>query len=420
MNFEDTPEEAAFRREVRSWIDANAPRHLLGVLSASSFGKFAMELDEFVVHSREWQKRKFDAGWACLHWPSAYGGRDASAIERVIWQQEEEAYALLSGVFALGQGMCAPTLMANATEEQCLKYLPAIASGRDIWCQLFSEPGGGSDLAGARTRAVRDGDEWVIDGQKIWTTGAHYSNFGLLIARTDPAAPKHDGLTMFILDMQTPGVDVRPIRQINGQSDFNEVYFTGARIPDANRIGAVGDGWRIALTTLMNERLTVGTIMPAGFDDMLSFCARFRTADGLAIDNPAVRSRLATWAVRSMGLKHTNARSISALSKGELPGPENSIGKLVLSATLQEIAHAALDLQGHAGVLVSDGEAVDDGCFQAFLLRAPGMRIEGGTDEILRNIIAERVLGLPADIRADKGIPFNRIPTSGREVARAR
>lgn len=414
MNFDDTPQEAAFRKEVRAWLDANAPRQYEAGLKSSGFGHTALEGVDVMKASKDWQKKKYDAGWACLHWPKEYGGRGATPIERVIWQQEEGIYAALSSLFIIGHGMCGPTMMAYASEEHKKKYLPPLAAGENIWCQLFSEPAGGSDLAGLRTKAEKDGDDWVINGQKIWTSGAHYSDYGILITRTDPTVPKHKGLTMFFLDMKSPGIEIRPIKQVNGQSGFNEVYFTDVRIPDSQRLGKVGEGWAVSLTTLMNERLSIGAGMPTGFPELLDFCTKLETADGPAIDNPAVRSKLATWAVRTSGLKYTAFRSISALSKGETPGPENSIGKLVAGPTMQEIATYALDLQGEAGALLNPDQAAANARFQAMLLRSPATRVEGGTDEILRNIIAERVLGLPADIRVDKSVPFNQIPTKGR------
>jgi acyl-CoA dehydrogenase len=289
-----------------------------------------------------------------------------------------------------------------------------LAAGENIWCQLFSEPAGGSDLAGLRTKAEKDGDDWVINGQKIWTSGAQHSDYGILITRTDPTVPKHKGLTMFWLDMKSPGVEVRPIKQANGQSEFNEVYFTDVRIPDSQRLGAVGDGWKVSLTTLMNERLAIGGSMQTGFSELFDFVSRVETDNGLAIEDRAVRAKLADWAVKTSGLKYTSMRAQSAISKGENPGPENSIGKLVAGSMMQDIAAYALDLQGQAGA-VHDAELSAAGArFQAMLLRSPATRIEGGSDEILRNIIAERVLGLPADIRVDKDVPFNQIPTSGR------
>ncbi len=417
MNFDDTPEEAAFRAVARDWIQANAPRELEAELKSGGFGNNGLKSVDPIQVAKAWQKKKADAGWACLHWPKEYGGRGASPIERVIWGQEEGVYGALSGLFIIGHGMCGPTVMAWADEETKERLLPPLASGEHIWCQLFSEPAGGSDLAGLRTAAVQATDgsgDWIINGQKIWTSGAQHSDYGIVITRTDPTVPKHKGLTMFWLDMKTPGIDVRPIKQANGQSGFNEVYFTDVRLKDSQRLGAVGQGWSVSLTTLMNERLSIGSGMPTGFPELFDFCMNLRTEDGLAIDDRSVRSRLAGYAVKASGLKYTGMRAISALSKGETPGPENSIGKLVAGATMQELAMYALDLQGQAGLLSDPTQAAAGARFQQMLLRSPATRVEGGTDEILRNIIAERVLGLPGDIRVDKDVPFKDIPTSGR------
>ncbi len=417
MNFDDTPEEAAFRATARAWLDANVPHELEADLKKSGFASMNVGGRDPLQLSKAWQKKKAEAGWACLHWPKEYGGRGATPIERVIWGQEEGVFGALSGTFIIGHGMCGPTLMAWASEEHKRQLLPTMASGEHIWCQLFSEPAGGSDLAGLRTRAepATDGSgDWIINGQKIWTSGAQHSDYGILITRTDPNVAKHKGLTMFWLDMKSPGVEVRPIKQANGQSGFNEVYFTDVRIPDNQRLGAVGQGWTVSLTTLMNERLSIGSGMSIGFPELFDYCNSLQTADGLAIEDPAVRSRLAQYAVKSSGLKYTGMRAISALSKGETPGPENSIGKLVAGATMQELATFALDLQGQAGVISGDDQSEAASRFQAMLLRSPATRVEGGTDEILRNIIAERVLGLPGDIRVDKDVAFKDIPTSGR------
>jgi len=305
-------------------------------------------------------------------------------------------------------------VMAYGSEADKRRYLPKIASGEEIWCQLFSEPAGGSDVAGLRTRAERDGDHWIINGQKIWTSGAHYSDYGILITRTDPNVPKHKGLTMFWIDMKSPGVSVKPIKQANGMQEFNEVFFTDLRVPDSQRLGAVGDGWNVSLTTLMNERMTIGSRLATGFPELFDFCSNLTTEDGLAIDDRNVRSKLASWAVKNSGLKYTSYRAVSALSKGERPGPENSIGKLVAGTMLQDIAMYAMDLQGASGVLTDPETAEAAGQFQAMMMSSPSTRIAGGTDEILRNIIAERVLGLPGDIRVDKNVPFNKIPTKGR------
>src|SRR3974390_2473548 len=227
MNFDDTPQEGAFRAQAKAWIAANAPRQYEDELRKSSLGRTQLKGADILEVAKAWQKKKAEAGWACLHWPKEYGGRGASPIERVIWQQEEGAFGKLSYMFIIGHGMGGPTMMGFASEEQKRRYLPPLAAGEEIWCQLFSEPAGGSDLAGLRTRAERatDGsDDWIINGQKIWTSGAHYSDYGILITRTDPTVPKHKGMTMFFLSMRTPGVEIRPIKQANGQSGFNAAF----------------------------------------------------------------------------------------------------------------------------------------------------------------------------------------------------
>lgn len=412
MNFDDTPHEAAFRARAAEWIAHNAPFELGPELDVSGFGHLHLHSVDRIAAAKAWQKKKFEAGWAALRWPSEYGGAGASPIEQVIWAEEEGVFGKLSGPFNIGFGMCGPTVMAWAKEEQKRTLLPRLAAGEDIWCQLFSEPVAGSDLAGIRTRAVHDGNEWVVNGQKIWTSGARDADWGLLITRTDPGVAKHRGLTMFFLDMKSPGVDIRPIWQMNEESVFNEVYFTDVRIPDAQRLGDVGQGWTVALTTLMNERMSIGGSMPTGFPQLLDLCTQIDTENGLAIDDPRVRARLAQFAIKATGLQYSASRSISALSRGEQPGPENSIGKLVAGAMMQDIARFALDLEGEAGLLQDREVAPDRARFQEMLLRSPATRIEGGSDEVLRNIIAERVLGLPADIRADKNIPFDQIPTA--------
>src|ERR1700722_18660930 len=414
MNFDDTPQEAEFRSQARQWIDANAPKELEAELAKSSLGCTELKGATLLEVAKAWQKKKAEGGWACLHWPKEYGGRGATPIERVIWQQEEGVYGKLTQPFQIGEGMCGPTVMAYGSEEAKCRYLPKLASGEEIWCQLFSEPAGGSDVAGLRTRAEKKGDSWIVNGQKIIASGAPYSDYGILLTRTDPNAPKHKGLTMFFLDMKSPGVEVRPIKQANGMQEFNEVYFTDVVIPDHQRLGVVGDGWNVSLTTLMNERMSIGSRLATGFAEIFDYCSNLMTEDGLAIDDPATRSKLANWAVKNSGLKYTSHRAISALSKGERPGPENSIGKLVAGSMLQDIATYAMDLQGASGVLTDSETAEAAGQFQAMLMSSPSMRIAGGTDEILRNIIAERVLGLPGDIRVDKDVPFNKIPTKGR------
>ena len=415
MDFDDTPQEAEFRTLVRAWIVANAPDDLMRELAAAEAdADRRASATRMLRASQVWQKRKAENGWACLSWPVECGGRGATPIQRVIWDQEEGPYGALSWLFRVGHHICGPTLMAYASEEQKRRLLPKIASGEEVWCQLFSEPAAGSDLAGLRTRAQRDGDAWIVEGQKVWTTGAHISDYGLLLARTDPTVPKHKGLTMFFLDMTSPGVEVRPIKDAGGNFEFNEVYFSGVRIPDEQRLGPVGDGWTVSLTTLMNERFSIGARLRTGVPEFFAFAMETTLPDGTrVIDDRAVRSKLATWAARANGLKYTVYRSVSALSRGERPGPENSIGKLVAASMSQEAALFALALQGPGGAKAPNDRG-PAGKLAEILFEAAGKRIAGGTDEIMRNIIAERVLGLPPDIRVDKNVAFDRIPTRGR------
>lgn len=417
MDFNDTPQEATFRAAARAWIDANAPAPLMrDFLAAEEHPDSAAHAARALAAAKIWQKRKAQAGWACLTWPKEYGGRGATPMERVIWEQEEGDYIAMTSPFRVSHGICGPTLMAYASEADKRRYLPPLVSGEEVWCQLFSEPAAGSDLAGLRTRARREGDDWIVNGQKVWTSVAHFSDFGLLIARTDPAAPKHKGLTMFFIDMRSPGVEVRPIKQANGRQEFNEVHLENVRVPDSRRLGEVGEGWNVSLTSLMNERFSIGARLVTGVPEFFDFVSRARLADGaLAIDDRRVRAQLATWAARANGLKYTVYRAISSVSRGERPGPENSIGKLVAAGLIQEIALAASDLQGPAGARVRE-DASSAGKLHQMLLGSIGRRLAGGTDEIMRNIIAERVLGLPADIRVDKDAPFERIPTRGRSA----
>ena len=401
MDFNDTPEEATFRREARAWLEANVPS-----------GEELEGLDE-VERAKLWQMRKYEAGWACIRWPAEYGGRGASAMEQVIWNQEESAARTpATTVFAIGQGMAAPTMMSWAAEEQKRTYLPPLASGAHIWCQLFSEPASGSDLAALRTKAEKDGDEWVVNGQKIWTSGAQVSDYAILVVRTDPEVPKHRGLTYFFVDMKSPGIEIKPIKQISGDSNFNEVYFTDVRIPDAQRLGAVGQGWQVAITTLMNERAAIGGGGGLGFKQVFELAQRLEIDGRPAIEDRSVRAKLADWYTQEAGLRFTGYRSMSAVSRGELPGPENSIGKYVGATKSQDMASFAIDLLEMAGVVSDPALSYRSGMLQATFMTAPGLRIAGGTDEIMLNILAERVLGMPQDVRVDKGIPFSQVPTS--------
>ena len=410
MDFNDTTEEAKFRKEVGDWLSANAT-----LKEDEESGNYpGMGEDDALSLAKKWAAKLYDSGWACLHWPSEYGGRGSTPIERVIWGQEASNYRIPGGFFEIGQGMAGPVLMMYATEEQKKRYLPPMAKGEEIWCQLFSEPGAGSDLAGLKTKSVLEGDTWTINGQKIWTSGAHYSDYGILVTRSDASAQKHKGLTYFFLDMKSPGVEVRPIKQISGGANFNEVYFTDVKIPDEQRLGSVGDGWKVALTTLMNERLAVGDASGPDFQEAFNLACGHVLNGDLAIKDGSVRDKLADWYCQSSGLKYTKYRNISALSRGETPGPQASITKIVSGNKLQEIANFGMDIMDAAGIVRPELADAEQNMYQMGFFGAAGIRIAGGTDEILRNIISEQVLGLPQDMRADKGIPFNEIPSSNK------
>lgn len=408
MDFDDTPEEAAFRKECHDWLAANAK--LKGDVNQKRAAS-SQTVEEHVARAKEWQAKKAAAGYAQITWPKEWGGRGGSAIQSVIYSQEESKFALPSGVFEIGLGMCVPTVMAYADPDTCKRFVGPALRGEEIWCQLFSEPAAGSDVAGIRTKAEKDGDEWVINGQKVWTSGAHFCDYGIIITRTDPNVPKHKGLTMFWIDMKDPGVDVRPIKQMSGDANFNEVFFTDVRVKDSQRLGPVGEGWKSAITTLMNERLAVGGGAGAGdYTELLALARNTEMEDGPAISQSSVRERIADWYVESQGLKLTRFRTITALSKGTAPGPEASIGKIVSAPKMQDLAAFAMDLEDMGGIITDREIAPLNGGFQAQWFGAAGYRIAGGTDEILRNIVAERVLGLPQDIRVDKDVAYNELP----------
>ena len=409
MDFDDTPQEAAFRARARAWLESAAP--LRGASAGTPDALSEREDADAIARSKAWQLRKFEAGWACLTWPKEYGGQDLGRMEQVIFRQEEARVETPPDVYAIGHGMLGPTLLAHGTPEQKARTVRELARGQVIWCQLFSEPDAGSDLAGLRTSAVRRGDEWILNGQKIWSTGAHYCDFGMIVTRTDPDAAKHAGLTYFFVDMHAPGIEVRPIRQINGASGFNEVFLNDVRVPDANRLGAVGDGWRVALTTLMNERVAIGAGTGGGrVRDLFRLAREAQVGGRPAIENHAVRQRLADFYIRTKGLQYTGYRTLSAISRGATPGPEGSIGKAVGAPLGHEMASFAMELQGAMGAIADPALAPQEALWQEAYLGAPGLRIAGGTDEILRNIIAERVLGLPPEMRVDKDRPFREIP----------
>ena len=356
--------------------------------------------------------KQFDLGLAWVHFPEGSGGLNVNPKFQLLVNEtlRNEGISTSNRIAnLLGIGMGAPTIKEYGTQEQIDKYLRPMFTADEIWCQLFSEPSAGSDVAGLRSKAVQKGDKWIINGQKVWTSGAHFSDYGILVVRHDPDLEKHKGMTFFFVDMKSPGIEVKPIKQITGGSSFNEVYFTDVEIPDSQRLGEIGDGWKVAITTLMNERLAVGDAGGADVEDAFRWA---KTQDNLGeplLNNKAARESIADWYCEKSGLKNTKLRTMSALSRGDTPGPEASITKIVSAGKLQNIGNFGIDSLDMAGMLRTDNNDVKG--FQNAWLGAPGMRIAGGTDEILRNIIAERVLGLPQDPRADKGVAFKDIPS---------
>ncbi len=407
MDFNDTPAEAAFRAEARAWLEKNARPRTATTPTISGEDLTA----EVVKQSQAWQKKKAEAGWACITWPKEYGGRGATPIQNAIWGQEQAKFETPPDVFSIGIGMCGPTILTHGTPEQKQRWIPKLITGEEIWCQLFSEPSAGSDLAGLRTSAVKQGDEWVVNGQKIWTSGAQICEWGILVVRTDAAVAKHAGLTFFVVHMRSPGIEIRPITQINRGQGFNEVFFTDVRIPDDQRISGVGNGWAVSITTLMNERMSIGSGMGVGaIEDLVGFMDEIEIDGRPASEDRQVRERIAEFVVKARGLKYTSLRTLSALSQGKTPGPEASMSKLVGAVLQQHAASFAMEIAGTASALRGES-APAAAAWQERYLSLPGLRIAGGTDEILRNIIAERVLGLPPDARADKGLAFKDVPT---------
>jgi acyl-CoA dehydrogenase len=405
VDIDDTPEEAAFRAEARAWLDAHAiPR---GHPDDFSSGLWTGAYDEatYIDRCQGWQRTLYDGGWAGITWPKEYGGRGGRPIHQVIFGQEQAGYGVSSGAFMISIGMAGPTILAHGTAGQKERFLPPMLRGDEMWCQLFSEPGAGSDLASLSTRAERDGDEWVVTGQKVWTSSPDRARWGMLLARTDVEVPKHRGISYFLLDMEARGIEVRPLRQMTGEAHFSEVFLDGVRVPDAHLLGRPGEGWRIAQTTLTSERSSIagGTgVTPAALIDL----ARRSGSAG-----PVLRQALVDVHIRFELLRFLRYRSQTALSQGRAPGPESSVMKLAFARYMQALTGSALSVQGARGMLAGD-DAPDDGMWQRRFLHAPSLRIAGGSDQVQANIVGERALGLPAEPRTDKDVPF-------RELARA-
>jgi alkylation response protein AidB-like acyl-CoA dehydrogenase len=401
MDFDESAEDAAFRAEVRAWF----ARPEVG-REVASFNGLTPDADlAWIAVAKVWQQFLADQGWACITWPAEYGGRGGTPAQAAIFAEESARVGAFGATFAVGISMAGPTIIAHGTDEQKQRYLPPTLRGDEVWCQLFSEPGAGSDLAGLSTRAVRDGDEWVVDGQKVWTSGAHFSDWGILLTRTDPDQPKHRGITYFLLDMRTPGIEVRPLRQITGTAHFNEVFLSGVRIPHANVLGEVNNGWAVAMTTLANERTFMGGHSRAlGFADLAALASE-RSVNG----DDVVRQGLAASFTRAQLARYTNMRVRTQTARGLPPGPEVSIAKLAAAWNLKRNGELALSIEGADGMLTA-ADAPAGGAWQLSFLGAPAIRIAGGSDEIQRNVIGERVLGLPAEPRVDKTAPFRDLP----------
>ncbi len=362
--------------------------------------------------------RQFDLGLAWVHFTEGNGGLGLSPrLQKVINETLVGAGAPIAAFRnVIGHGMGAPTIVTHGTDAQKKRYLRPLFTGEEIWCQLFSEPGAGSDVAGLSTRAVRDGDEWVVNGQKVWTTLAHLAKWGMLIARTDPDQPKHKGMTYFVVDMEAPGVEVRPLYQITGEAEFNEVYFTDVRIPDEERLGDVGEGWRVTLTTLMNERVAIGGGIPAKGAGFIGEAVKVWKERGE--HSGAEKDELMRLWVRAEALRLTNIRASQLRSLGN-PGPEGSIGKAMSADLNKDISSFTVGLLGPEGMLFPSGyqmrrpkHAMQWANPQQAFLRARANSIEGGTTEIAKNILGERVLGLPGDVRNDKDVPWTQVPRS--------
>ena len=401
MDFDDTPEEAAFRAEARAWLDAHAiPK---GHHDDFSLGLWTGAYDEptYIERCQRWQRALFDGGWAGITWPKEYGGRGGKSIEQVIFNQEQAQFGVSSGAFMISIGMAGPTILAHGSDEQKDRFLPPMLRGDEMWCQLFSEPGAGSDLAALSTRAERDGDEWVVTGQKVWTSSPDRARWGMLLARTDGGVPKHRGISYFLLDMTTPGIDVRPLRQMTGESHFSEVFLDGVRIPAGNLLGGEGEGWRVTQTTLNSERSSIAGGMGATPAALITFARRF---DGATAD-PLVRQRLADTHIRFELLRFLRYRSQTALSQGRRPGGEASVMKLAFARYMKALTEAAVDTQGAYGLL-GGGDVADDGMWLRRFLHSPSLRIAGGSDQVQANIMGERVLGLPPEPRTDKDVAF--------------
>ncbi len=398
MDFNDTKEEAAFRAEVRSWLADHAPKHEI------SSGHELSDAEQ-VSRGKAWQREKYYGGYAGITLPKSLGGRGGTIIESVVFDEEEGRYNLPKGPYiGIGLGMALPVIGKHGTAEQIEQFVDATLKGELTWCQLFSEPAAGSDLAAVRTRAVRDGDDWVVNGQKVWSSWAHHSDWGILVVRTDPSAVKHKGLSFFVVDMKSPGIEVRPIRQISGASDFNETFLTDVRIPDADMIGAPGDGWGCCMTVLMGERLGQGE--EGKIASLMEYAADTPSNEGSKLDDDSVKIALASAYAEERAQNYLQARLRTMVSRGENPGALAAMMKLSYASRLQKTSALAMEIRGASALAIEASDSVTREIWNDYIW-ASALRIAGGADEVLRNQISERVLGMPGEMRADKGVPFS-------------
>ncbi|HVL82591.1 MAG TPA: acyl-CoA dehydrogenase family protein [Actinomycetota bacterium] len=393
MDFRDTPEEASFRAELRTWLQQNLPDGWQG-MDRSDWTSHSDRLDFL----RDLQAKMAADRWIGIHWPSAYGGRDATPMQVAIYNQELARAKLPGFPTVIGTHIAGPTIAQLGTEEQKARYLPKILDGTEIWCQGFSEPDAGSDVAALKTRAVDVGDAFVVNGQKVWTSYAHLSDWCLLIARTDPdPGSRHAGMTGLLVDMHSPGVEVKPLVQITGDAEFNEVFFSDVRVPKENVLGEVGGGWNVVISTLMHERANLGTGLQIQLENALNQLVELARRTGHASDR-LTRDELARHHVDAMALRFTIYRTLTDVQRRGAPGPQGSVVKLAWSQLNQRLNETATHVLGLAHQLRrGDERAPDGGLWEYSMLRSKGNTIEAGTSEILRNILGERVLGLPKD-----------------------
>ena len=396
MDLTLTTEQQAFRTKVRNWLKDNLPSDWVARVRGNS----DVPRPEAYEWMRQWQRKMYEAGLVGITWPKEAGGQGLTFMEELVCAEE---IALAKGptvLNILAIGMAGPTIIAYGTDEQKRRYPPKMLSCEEIWCQGYSEPNAGSDLASLETRAVRDGDHFVINGQKVWTSLAHIADWMMLLARTDTDVPKHKGITYFLLDMKTPGVTVKPLRQITGEAEFNEVYFDNVRVHESQILGGLNNGWQVGLTTLMYERLALGfglqVRLRIALDSLVDLARQTKKNGGTAAQDPVIRQKLAQLWIDTEAFRYTGARAITKLLRGEMPGPEASAGKLMWVEGHQRLQELAMEIEGPYAQLTKGSEwAVADGLWQHTFLRSRANSIEGGTTEIQRNIIGERVLGLP-------------------------